>query len=579
MSTEQDAYTIGRARAVIEKGRNELQQAGPMPYAAVQLRTQYLSWRSQAEDMLAALGFDRSTIAQSQSPRHRDLVADRVPPEQMYREVNAERELLEEQLTRLVSAATTEVRSEVEPSLGIQGQSGNRYWYYFNQPLGRPGRHGSVFRGVDADERDIAVKRIDLPSGQNFRKQFTREIEIAERLSTIQSDYLMPILDWAWVSDALFIVMPLASRSLAEHIELYPKGLEADETRQILMEIASGLSDMHANKVIHRDIKPHNILYYDDRWRLADFGISRNLDVATATLTWNATGTIEYMAPEVFRSFTTNQSSDLYALGCVAYELVAGQPAFSGDNMASIHAQAVPSLPESTDPVIQTLIYDLLAKEPGARVASAGEVVRRLHGKRNVTPAQQRLREIHADNRRKNLELQSEAAQRSEISDEQRQARLRLSGIWKKATELAQDAVPEITSEATENFEWSLSLDSKHLVLRLNQQLPLAPSDILIVGWFDVLTTNDRHPQERPANVIAIRRENEMPLWYISQYAFEGSSSWRDLEPDQIRERDKAGSDASLMVERRAVLEPDHIVELLTGSLSPDGFDITPPRR
>lgn len=572
MSAKHDAYTIGRARAVIEKGQNELQQVGPMPYAAVQLRTQYLSWRSQAEEVLVALGFDRSSIAQSQSPRHRDLVADRVPPEQMYREVNAERELIEEQLTRLKSEPQASTPSD--PSIEFQGQTGDRYRYYVNQPLGRPGRHGAVFRGMDQDEHGIAVKRIDLSEGD--RKMFTREVEIAERLSKIQSSYLMPILDWTWSGDALLIVMPLASRSLAEHIDLHPQGLDASETRQVLIDVASGLADMHANKVIHRDIKPHNILYYEDRWRLADFGISRNLDVTTATLTWNGTGTIEYWAPEVFKSLITNQASDLYALGCVAYELVTGQHVFSGDNIATSHAQGIPSLPESTDPVIRTLIYDLLAKEPGARVASAGEVVRLLHGKRDVTPAQQRLREMHADNRRKNLELQSEAAQRSEISDEQRQARLRMSGIWRKATELAQDAVPQITSESTENFEWSLSLNSRHLVLRLDQRLPLAPPDILIIGWFDVLTTNDREPRERPANVIAIRRENEMPLWYVAQYSIQGSSSWHDLEPDQIRERDKADSAASLMVERRAVLEPNHIVELLTGSIT-DDFEIIQP--
>ena len=267
----------------------------------------------------------------------------------MYREVNAERALIEDQLTRLVSAATTKADQEAEPSLGIQGQTGNRYWYYFNQPLGRPGKHGAVFRGVDAEEHDIAVKRIDLTAGQNDRKQFTREIEIAERLSTIQPDYLMPILDWTWVSDALFIMMPLASRSLAEEIELHPQGLEPNEVRQVLIEITTGLADMHANKVVHRDIKPHNILYYDGRWRLADFGISRNLEVTTATLSWNGTGTIEYWAPEVFRTFRTNQTSDLYALGCVAYELVTGQLAFSGDDIATRHTQGIPSLPESTE--------------------------------------------------------------------------------------------------------------------------------------------------------------------------------------------------------------------------------------
>ncbi|NEA37475.1 serine/threonine-protein kinase [Streptomyces sp. SID13031] len=579
-------YLTDRAKAVIQQGQNELQQVGPMPAAAVQLLQSYLSWRSKAEEVLVALGVSRTSVAQSQSRRHRDLVANNVPPDQLYREVNSERELLEEQLIRTLEAADGTDDPDSTVLIEFQGQSGTRFWYDPTSRLGSPGSYGTVYSGTDEQRRSLAVKRVefssDTPTKEAVeRKQVNREIEVAQRLSGVGAQYLLPIIDWAYVNDALLIVMPKAERSLADLIARAPTGLPTNETRRIFIDITNGLVELHRSKVVHRDIKPHNILEYNGRWILADFGISRLSDVGTASHSFTGGGTLEYKAPEVFKTWTSTFLSDLYALGCVAYELATGRIAFPGPNYASMHASFTPTLPDNMDPGLSSLIYQLLAKEPGARGTDAREILLQLQGQEGLSAAQVELQEIHARAKLRSLERQAKTEQLTEITDLQRQATLALNGIWTQAAALAKRIVPDSQLESDGETQWSLSADDRKLWLQL-EATPPASSNPLIIGIFVLKGDEIPEPGERSANILALPNEQGVPSWHIAQFAHNAiwggirmaSTDWGSLETDILRQNPRGATLPHPFARRHEPLTPSHIVKVLCSKLNMDGVQI-----
>jgi serine/threonine protein kinase len=259
------------------------------------------------------------------------------------------------------------------------GDSKKRWHYDPEDQLGKSGGFGSVFAGHGDDGTPCAVKVLSDTASDLPERLRLRETEIAKRLREYPSQHLVQILDVAPPGDPLRIVMERAGESLSGVIRTL------DEAGQIaaLGNIALGLQELHERGIIHRDLKPSNILHQDERWKLADFGIAHDTEVGTQTYTFaGLVGTWAYVAPELFSPAPPTPKSDLYALGCIAFEMVAGHRPFSGESWSECgpqHLQAkLPELPADANPVLRSLIRRLLAKSPAERPQDARAVAETL---------------------------------------------------------------------------------------------------------------------------------------------------------------------------------------------------------
>ncbi|WP_007023963.1 serine/threonine-protein kinase [Saccharomonospora iraqiensis] len=265
--------------------------------------------------------------------------------------------------------------------------------YELRDEIGSGGM-GTVWRAFDVVlDREVAVKRISpqaLGSGeavQELAKRFQREARVTAR---ILHHGVPQVYDAGLDSGAaeLYLVMEhvhgVPLRAFIDQREPLPSSWAAAFGAQI----ATVLSHAHAVPVVHRDLKPENVLVTDDgAVKILDFGIAAVLrpDTARLTATGTPVGTSLYMSPEQVRGRQVTPHSDLYALGCVLYELVSGFPVFGGDtdiDRWNRHLKATPvPLREVCADVpaeLDRLVLDLLAKAPTERPADAAEVYERL---------------------------------------------------------------------------------------------------------------------------------------------------------------------------------------------------------
>src|SRR5687767_8454226 len=230
-------------------------------------------------------------------------------------------------------------------------------------------------------DRDVVVKVLDRESTAGVSgDRFRREIQVIARL---QHPHIMPILSAGTADGALYYVMPfMGGETLRARLAREgPMGV-ADASR-VLREVLDALAFAHRHGVIHRDIKPENVLVEAGHAIVADFGIAKALrESGTMTSAGVALGTPAYMAPEQATADpTTDHRADLYAIGVLAFELLAGAPPFTGSAQQVITAHITtpaPSLRERRSDVpeaLADLIARALAKEPAERPQSAGEML------------------------------------------------------------------------------------------------------------------------------------------------------------------------------------------------------------
>ncbi len=236
-------------------------------------------------------------------------------------------------------------------------------------------------------ERTVAIKvlREELAAALGTER-FLREIGIAARLS---HPNILPLYDSGEVDGVLFYVMPFVEgESLRDRLER-ERQLSIDAALQIAREVADALSHAHSQGVIHRDIKPENILLSGGHAVVTDFGIAKALGDAGGerlTATGIAVGTPAYMSPEQAMGETViDGRSDLYSLGCVLYEMLAGMPPFTGPTLQAILARRLtdplPSLRAVRDTVpraVEHTVRKLLARVPADRFGTAHQFVEAL---------------------------------------------------------------------------------------------------------------------------------------------------------------------------------------------------------
>jgi len=264
--------------------------------------------------------------------------------------------------------------------------------YHVLQELGRGGM-ATVYLAQDLKlHRQVAVKvlRPELAASLG-NDRFLREIEIAARLN---HPHILQLHDSGEAGGHLYYAMPyVEGESLRQRLEREGQ-LPIVEVIAIVQAVASALTYAHQHQIIHRDIKPENILLARNASDgavhplVADFGIARALDVAGGerlTETGLALGTPAYMSPEQAASGRLDGRSDIYALGCVAYEMLAGAPPFTGPTAQAILARhavdPVPSLHTvrgTVPPAVEVAIERALAKVPADRFDTADEFAQAL---------------------------------------------------------------------------------------------------------------------------------------------------------------------------------------------------------
>jgi eukaryotic-like serine/threonine-protein kinase len=232
-------------------------------------------------------------------------------------------------------------------------------------PLGPEGGFGEVFLGENRDGESVAVKRLKITASAAAH----RELKIADWIAKNTFSHIMPCYDSGQdsESDMYFLVMPQAELSLEAKIQ--QEGLLCEsESVKILLEIVNGL--IEAGELVHRDMKPGNILYYQSSWHIADFGIARFVEESTSLRTLKGCLSPPYAAPEQWKYERATHETDVYALGCIGYTLLTGKPPFSGPTTEDYKNQHLhdepPLLPECSS-LLKSLLLMTLRKVPESR--------------------------------------------------------------------------------------------------------------------------------------------------------------------------------------------------------------------
>lgn len=230
---------------------------------------------------------------------------------------------------------------------------GGEEWDLSGQ-LGQGG-FGRVFRAFNRNGEKIAVKMVQKDSGY-------REVEVLDLLQAMSGrcNNVIPLRGSATVGDEIAIAMPIAEYSLRTVLTEDP--LTTDEVRPILIDIASGLDFLHTHAgIVHRDVKPENVLFHDSVWKISDFGISR-IAPDTSPSTHKGAGDARYSSPEQWNREHVKYPSDIFSLGVVIWEMLTGKLPFE----PGTQGRPFP-LPPTDDDTLTPLARRCLLREPDLR--------------------------------------------------------------------------------------------------------------------------------------------------------------------------------------------------------------------
>ncbi|MCP4662164.1 MAG: serine/threonine protein kinase [bacterium] len=270
--------------------------------------------------------------------------------------------------------------------------------YKLIRPLGS-GAMGDVYLAEDPNiDRRLAVKTVRLMEGaadvvEERKQRLLREAKAAGRLL---HPHVVTLFDAGEAEGLLYLAFEFVDGSdLSQRLRSAPP-LTLRQVLQLLREVASALDYAHQQHIVHRDVKPSNILIGPDgEAKVADFGIAKLKDKSTElTRTGSVVGSPQYMSPEQIRGESLDGRSDLFSLGVVAYELLSSSRPFDGDTLSTLVFQILSQEPVSIDrlrpglpPRLVQLVHSMLIKDREERVASAGEVMRELAAiEREVSP-------------------------------------------------------------------------------------------------------------------------------------------------------------------------------------------------
>jgi len=228
------------------------------------------------------------------------------------------------------------------------------------------GGMGVVYRATHLGlERQVALKVIarELADREGFRDRFLRESRLA---ASLDHPAVVPVFDSREVDGELIVAMRLVAGGDLRRTIDRDGPLPPARAIALLGQVAEALDAAHAAGIVHRDVKPHNVLIEGDRAFLSDFGLAKALGDSGAQSGTSVVGTAEYMSPEQWRGGSVGPAADVYSLGCVLFEALTGIAPYARKD-----ADTEPVMPEGLDAVIERAV----SKEPGERYPSAGALI------------------------------------------------------------------------------------------------------------------------------------------------------------------------------------------------------------
>jgi serine/threonine protein kinase len=272
-------------------------------------------------------------------------------------------------LTRMSMSGAA--KRELQPGETVGG-------YRLEEVLGEGGM-GLVFRASRiADGHEVALKvlKVELADDLLFQHRFRQEARAA---AEVTEPHLVPIIEADEADGRHYLAVDYVSGgSLSARIA--EGTLSASDLVRVISEVAAGLDALHGAGIVHRDIKPQNILFAaDGTAMLTDFGLAKGRAYTVLTKPGQVMGTLDYLAPELIRGEPATPQTDVYALGCVAFECLVGRAPFADKSLFQVglaHLEEPPPNPvelrSDADPNVSNAVLAALEKSPDARPQTAG---------------------------------------------------------------------------------------------------------------------------------------------------------------------------------------------------------------
>jgi hypothetical protein len=243
------------------------------------------------------------------------------------------------------------------------------------------GGMGEVWQATDlVIGRTVAIKILkdEYLGDPGFLERFRAE---ARHAALVNHEGIANVFDYGEEDGSAFLVMELVPGEALSDILERERVLSTDRVLDIVAQTAMALQAAHAAGLVHRDIKPGNLLITPDgRVKITDFGIARIADQVPLTATGQVMGTVQYLSPEQASGHPASPSTDIYSLGIVAYEALAGRRPFTGESQVAIAMAQInetpPELPATVAEPVRNLVYSSIAKNPADRPASAAHLAR-----------------------------------------------------------------------------------------------------------------------------------------------------------------------------------------------------------
>ncbi|MEE9288313.1 MAG: serine/threonine-protein kinase, partial [Bacteroidota bacterium] len=254
--------------------------------------------------------------------------------------------------------------------------------YKILEKLGQGGM-GVVYKAQDTKLERLAALKFLPPHLAASEEDKARFVQEAKAAAALNHPNVCSIYDIQEHDGQMFIVMEYVE---GQTLRDKKQNFSIKQVIDIGIQLADGLATAHEHGIVHRDIKPENIMVRKDGIvQIMDFGLAKLRGVSRLTKEGSTIGTVGYMSPEQVQGFDTDHRSDIFSLGVVLYELLAGQSPFQGVHetaifydIVNVDPAPVSSLRQEVDPALDAIILECLAKEPDDRYQSAKEVTKEL---------------------------------------------------------------------------------------------------------------------------------------------------------------------------------------------------------
>ncbi len=264
----------------------------------------------------------------------------------------------------------------MRPSRGVS--FGGRYELLSRIAIGGMGEVWEADDHVIGRTVAIKILKDEYMGDPGFLERFRAE---ARHAALVNHEGIASVYDYGEENGSAYLVMELVPGEALSTILERESVLSADKALDVIAQTSAALQAAHAAGLVHRDIKPGNLLITPDgRVKITDFGIARIADQVPLTATGQVMGTVQYLSPEQASGHAASPATDIYSLGIVAYEALAGRRPFTGESQVAIAMaqinDAPPPLPPTVPSSVQNLVMAMIAKKPGDRPSSAATVAR-----------------------------------------------------------------------------------------------------------------------------------------------------------------------------------------------------------